>query len=162
MTKKWLDDAEQAAWQSLLKATALLDGALDEQLRRDSGINHATFGILASLSGAPDHTLHMQQLASLSRSSQSRLSHAVARLEEDDLVLRSPCPHNRRGVHATLTPQGLALVKAAAPGHVALVRRMVFDRLTASEVAQLTAITGKVVDALAEAGHEVAEFGTTD
>ena len=162
MTKKWLDAAEQAAWQNLLKATALLDGALDEQLSHDSGINHATFGILASLSGAPDHTLHMQQLASMSRSSQSRLSHAVSRLEADALVVRTPCPHNRRGVHATLTPKGLALVKAAAPGHVALVRGMIFDRLTPAEVTQLTAITAKVVEALAEAGHEAPDFGTTE
>lgn len=153
---RWLDDDEQQAWTSLLAATTLLDVALDRQLQHDSGLSHAAYGILAQLSEAQDRTLHMHQLALATNSSQSRLSHAAARLEGLGLISRSPCPQSRRAVHATLTEAGLALVERAAPGHVALVRRLVFDRLDRDQVGQLAAIAGAVVDALAEDGLEIA------
>ena len=47
---------------------------------------------------------------------------------------------DRRAVLATLTEAGLAKLAAAAPSHVAQVRRLVFDRLTPTQVASLTAV----------------------
>jgi DNA-binding MarR family transcriptional regulator len=154
MTKrKWLSDREQVAWSQLMATVSLLDTALDQQLQEDSDISHATFVILTVLSQAPDRQLHMSDLAALSSSSQSRLSHAVARLEEAGWVTRSRCPVNKRQVHAQLTEAGFAVVKAAAPGHVQQVRRLVFDRLSPAQVDQLAEITRVLLGGLAEAGH---------
>ena len=153
---RWLNDDEQQAWVSLLAATTLLDVALDRQLQRDSGLSHAAYGILAQLSEAPGRTLHMHELATATNSSQSRLSHAAVRLEALGLIGRSRCPVSRRAVHATLTDAGYELVVEAAPGHVALVRRLVFDRLDAEQVRQLHAIARTMLDALAEDGLEIA------
>jgi DNA-binding MarR family transcriptional regulator len=150
--RKWLSDREQAAWSQLMAAYSLLDTALDQQLQQDSEISHATFVILTVLSQAPDRQLHMSDLAALCSSSQSRLSHAVARLEEAGWVARSRCPINKRQVHAQLTEAGFAVVKAAAPGHVRQVRRLVFNRLSPAQVEQLAEITGVLLDGLAEAG----------
>ena len=57
-------------------------GATDAQLIRDSGLPHGYYEILVHLSEAPGRALRMTQLAKASTYSKSRLSHAVARLEE--------------------------------------------------------------------------------
>lgn len=155
--QRWLNDDEQRAWQAMISSTTLLDVALDRQLQRDSGLAHAAYAILAGLSEAPGRTLHMHQLAVATNSSQSRLSHAAARLEEQGLIVRSRCPESRRAVHATLTDSGYETVVDAAPGHVALVRRLVFDRLSPTQVAQLEAIGGAVLQALEAEGFSVPE-----
>jgi DNA-binding MarR family transcriptional regulator len=157
--KKWLDADEQRVWIGLIATFTLLDAALDRQLQRDSELSHAQYGMLSMLSEAPDHTMHMSQLAVLTSSSQSRLSHAISRLEEEGWVVRNRCPSNKRAVHATLTDKGYALVRAAAPGHVAEVRRLFFDHLSREQVDQLGAITAKTLQALADDGYEPPTLG---
>lgn len=158
MQPDWLDATEQQAWIGLLSSTALLDSALDQQLRRDAGITHVTYAILAVLGDAPERTLHMQKLSVLISSSPSRLSHAISRLEQHGYVQRSPCPHDRKAVHATLTDAGVEVVRSAAPGHVATVRQLVFDRLTPAQVRQLTKITGLILEAIAQSGRPVPDL----
>ena len=149
---RWLDADEQRAWLGLIATMTLLDGALDRQLQRDSGMSHAQYGIVSRLSEAEGHAMHMSELAAWTSSSQSRLSHAVGRLEELQWVARSRCPQNKRAVHATLTDAGQAAVVAAAPGHVAEVRRLLFDHLDADQVGQLNSVSRTVLQALAVEG----------
>ena len=66
----------------------------------------------------------MSQLAEASTSSKSRLSHAVARLEERGWVQRLDCETDRRGQVARLTEAGFAALEAAAPSHVEQVRQV--------------------------------------
>ena len=145
---RWLDGAERHAWLTLLAATARLDGALDHQLQRDAGIPLAYYQILAMLSEAPRRTLRMTDLAEITQSSQSRISHAVKRLEARSWVLRRPCSDDRRSTLAVLTEAGHAALVAAAPGHVGAVRTHLFDALSAEQVGQLREILGTVLDRL--------------
>lgn len=134
---RWLDEDELDAWLSYVATTTLLEAALDRQLQRDSGMPHAYYQILAMLSEVPGRALRMSELAAITQSSQSRLSHAVSRLEANGWVRRTPCPGDRRSTLAHLTEAGYAALAAAAPGHVATVRRYLFDRLTPEQVCQL-------------------------
>jgi DNA-binding MarR family transcriptional regulator len=143
---RWLSAEEQRAWRAFLQAAARVDDALDRQLQRDSGMPHAYYQVLAMLSEAPQRTLRMSELAQLTTSSASRLSHAVARLEEKGWVRREKHPTDRRGALAVLTDAGWDAVVAAAPGHVAAVRAAVFDRLDPAQVAQLRAISERLAD----------------
>ena len=142
---KWLSSAEQRAWRNYIEATTLVFDALDRQLQQDSGMPHAYYEILVRLSEAPDHTLRMSELADASRSSRSRLSHAVSRLEERGWVERQECETDRRGQLAHLTPAGEQALVDAAPGHVEAVRRHVTDRLTPAQVRQLGDIGQAIV-----------------
>jgi DNA-binding MarR family transcriptional regulator len=90
----------------------------------------------------------MSQLAEAAASSKSRISHAVARLEERGWIRRRDCPTDRRGQLAQLTDEGYAVLVAAAPGHVEQVRRTLFDQLTPEQVRQLHAITGSILAAV--------------
>ena len=123
----------------------LLFDALDRQLQRDAGIPHTYYEILVRLSEAPDRRLRMSVLADAARSSRSRLSHAVARLEERGWVRRFECATDKRGQVAELTDAGFAALAAAAPGHVAAVRANMIDLLSPEQVSQLEQIAGAMV-----------------
>jgi DNA-binding MarR family transcriptional regulator len=147
-TPRWLTPRERRAWLSYLLMTQLLDNALDRQLQRDADIPHGYYLLLAMLSEAPGRAMRMTELAEITNSSQSRVSHAVARLEEAGWVRREKCPTDRRGSIAALTDAGYATVVAAAPGHVEAVRANLFDALTSDQVEQLLAIAESALDRL--------------
>jgi DNA-binding MarR family transcriptional regulator len=150
---RWLDAEEQNAWRAYLTATRGLGDTLDRELQRDSGIPHAYYEILVRLSEAPDRALRMSSLAESSNSSRSRLSHAVARLEEAGWVERQDCPTDRRGQVAALTDKGFAALAAAAPGHVRGVREHLFDRLSREQVQQLREICEAIAEPLGRRYH---------
>jgi DNA-binding MarR family transcriptional regulator len=150
MENRWLTDPEQRAWRALLGMNRVLFDALDRQLQAEAGLPHAYYTILAMLSEAPGRTLRMSELAAITNSSQSRVSHAVARLEESGWVTRQPCASDRRGQLAVLTDAGYERIVAAAPGHVAAVRANLFDALTPEQVGQLHAICSAVVARVGE------------
>ena len=138
---RWLSAAEQRTWRSWLAADRLLLDRLDRQLQDDAGMSHADYEILVHLSEADGDRMRMSELAERALFSRSRLSHAVSRLERLDWVAREDCPTDRRGMYAVLTPTGRAALEGAAPGHVAAVRRFVFDALDPDDVAQLERLT---------------------
>ena len=141
---RWLDEDEQRAWRALLSMVATLQTGLDAQLQADAAMPHAYYELLVRLSEAPERSLRMSALAEASRSSRSRLSHAVGQLEQRGWVRRETCASDRRGQVAVLTDAGFAALKQAAPGHVAAVRELLLDRLTAAQVHQLRTIAAAV------------------
>jgi DNA-binding MarR family transcriptional regulator len=141
---RWLSPAEQQAWRAFIGACRRLFAEVDGHLQHVAGIPHAYYEILVRLSEAPGRELRMTQLADVSISSKSRLSHAVARLEERGWIERTACPTDRRGQVARLTDTGFAALDEAAAGHVEQVRQLVFDRLTPAQVEQLRAISAAI------------------
>lgn len=156
---RWLDADEQCTWRKSLTAWQWLFAAVDGQLQRDAGIPLAYYEILVRLSESPDHCLRMTQLAEASSSSKSRLSHAVARLEERGWVRRRDCPTDRRGQIAELTEAGLSALRTAAPGHVEQVRRVLFDALSPEQVRQLAEINDAILGAVSQTCAGQAEPG---
>ena len=150
----WLDEQEMRTWRSLLRLMQTVELALDRQLERDSRMSHASYAILAILSGAPEHTLRMGDLATALGWSQSRLSHAVARLERADWVRRLPCPTDKRSNLARLTEAGRRTLADAAPGHVTTARRLVFDGLTGAQLRTLTELCDTIADRATEVAGE--------
>jgi DNA-binding MarR family transcriptional regulator len=145
MGTNWLTADEQRAWRAYLESTKVLFDALDRQLQHDAGIPHAYFEILVRLSEAEDRALRMSELADVTLSSRSRLSHAISRLEERGWVAREDCPTDRRGQVARLTDAGFAVLEAAAPGHVAAVRDYVVDVLTPEQLVALSRIGETII-----------------
>jgi len=141
---RWLDDHEQRTWRAFLAANRLLMDSLDRQLQHEAGIPHTYYEILVRLSEVPERALRMSQLAASSMSSRSRLSHAVARMEETGWVRRRECATDRRGAVCELTDAGMEAIKAAAPGHVEAVRTHLFDQLTPEQVVALREISQAV------------------
>jgi len=144
---RWLNEDEQRAWRAYLYGYRALFDALDRELQSDAGIPHTYYEILVPLSEAPDRRMRMSELADVTWSSRSRLSHAVARLEERGWIKREDVAHDRRGQMAVLTDAGWEAVVAAAPGHVSAVRRYLIDRVTPELLSSMEAVGKIALDA---------------
>ncbi|WP_329062722.1 MarR family winged helix-turn-helix transcriptional regulator [Amycolatopsis sp. NBC_01480] len=161
---RWLSGAEQQVWRDFSMATTMLQAHLEGQLQHESGMPHTYYEVLVSLSEAEGRRLRMSELAAVRRSSRSRLSHAVARLEAKGWVQRESCPTDKRGAWAVLTDAGFAALEEAAPGHVEAVRESLFDALSPAQVAALGEISAAILDRLrprcaaAEAAEAAAGF----
>lgn len=136
-TTRWLSGEEEAAWRAIAKVVVTLPWAIECQLQRDAGLSFLEYYVLARLSEDPKHTLRMSELAKLTDSSLSRLSHLVKRLELRDLVRREPDPADGRFTNAIMTKGGYKLLVASAPSHVARVRSLVIDGLSPEDLRQL-------------------------
>lgn len=158
MGTAWLDDDERAAWLRLVAVVELLPGVLDSQLRTDSAVTHFEYYVLAVLSEAPERTLRMTTLAQRTNATLPRLSHVVRRLQERGLVERTPCPEDGRATNARLTAEGWDAVVAAAPGHVATVRRHVVDPLSREQLVQLRLIGDALLSRLDPDGRMTALY----
>jgi DNA-binding MarR family transcriptional regulator len=150
---RWLDEEEQRTWRAYIWTNHLLWEALERQLQRDSGIPHAYYIMLVCLSESPDRTMTMTQLASVTQFSASRLSHAMARLEEKGWVRRIKHDEDRRTTMARLTAEGFAALEKAAPGHVDEVRRRVFDPLSGDQIRQFHDILATILSGLEAAAE---------
>ncbi len=127
----------------------LLDLQITRDLGRDSGLSETDYDVLSTLSEKPEGRWRAGDLAAQLLWSTSRLAHHVGRMEQRGLVVREPCPGDARGALISLTEQGWATLRAAAPAHVASVRRHLIDLLSDDEVAALDTIAGKVITHLA-------------
>jgi DNA-binding MarR family transcriptional regulator len=134
---RWLTADEEAAWRTFARLLTTLPWALECQLQRDAGLSFIEYHALAMLSETPDHTRRMSDLALVTNASLSRLSHLIKRLEDRGFVRREPDPSDGRYTNAILTKSGYDHLVAAAPAHVAAVRRYVIDPLTKDQVQQL-------------------------
>ncbi|MCS5719818.1 MarR family transcriptional regulator [Herbiconiux sp. CPCC 205763] len=140
-------------WATLATVLEWLPAALDAQLLRDADITHFEYGILFALADALDRTLRMSVLAAYANSSLSRLSRAVARLEQRGWVHRRPDPSDGRYTLATLTEEGREKCTQVTPGHVETVRRLVLDPLTPTQKKQLREISRRILRSIREDGE---------
>lgn len=147
---RWLNASEQFAWRSFIDGVRSLTDVLDRQLQADSNLPHSYFEILIPLSEVPGRQMRMSELAESTRSSRSRLSHAIARLEERGWVERLDCPTDKRGQLARLTDVGFRVVEEAAPGHVEAVRTYLIDLLSPDQLEALGQIGRTMLKATAD------------
>ena len=141
----WLNDAEKRAWLAFWAASRLVDDEIDRDLRVRSGLSHGDYQILAILSGMPGRQLRMAVLADLVYVSRSRLTYQVTQLVKGGILRREDCSSDKRGAIAVLTDHGMDVLREAAPGHVACVRRAFFDALAPVQIAVVGDALGAVV-----------------
>lgn len=146
---RWLSDEEDRVWRGYRRMRTLLDLQIARDLARDSALSESDYDVLSTLTEIPGRTWRANALAAQLLWSTSRLAHHVGRMEGRGLVSRSDCVDDGRGATVSLTDAGWTALEAAAPPHVASVRRNLFDLLTPTEVRALARISAKVIDHLA-------------
>lgn len=124
---------------------ARLPTALEVQLQHDAQLSYVEYYVLAGLSEQPDHSMRLSELAVLTNAELSRISHLVTRLEKRGYLRRVPHPGDRRCTNAVLTDEGYQHLRAAAPGHVATVRSLVFDALDDTELVTLKKCADQII-----------------
>ena len=145
---RWLSPSEQQYWRSWIAANLLLGDRLGRDLHRDCGLTLADYEIMVRLSESSQRRMRMSELAEVTLSSRSRLSHQIDRMHKAGYVDRQECEDDRRGFYAFLTDAGYAALVEAAPKHVDSVRRRIVDVLSPEEFAEFGRLNQKLLDAL--------------
>ena len=115
--------APVAEWRELLDRHAKVSCALEKALQDEHRIGLSEFEILDRLVDANSGKYRMADLAQDIYLSQSALSRAVARLEQDGLVKRDMCTDDRRAIYVCLTGDGALRHRDALPTHRAVLTR---------------------------------------
>jgi len=159
MTGLWLTADEQRMWRTYLRLNSLLLARLNRQLQQDSGLTLPEYEVLVQLSEAPQQRRRPFQICEALNWEQSRLSHQLTRMQHRGLVAREECEADGRGAFVVLTAAGADAIRSAAPGHVAAVRRLVFDRLGDDQRAAFEQACSTIIEVLAELGVRAADGG---
>jgi DNA-binding MarR family transcriptional regulator len=142
---RWLDEREQAAWRGFLAMQTQVGGRLRRLLQQQSGLSDADYDVLVHLSEADRGQLRIFALGQALLWEKSRLSHQLRRMAERGLVVREECDTDGRGAFVRLTPAGRRVIRAAAPRHVAEVRRTFVDVLSPAQLDALAAMAAVVL-----------------
>jgi DNA-binding MarR family transcriptional regulator len=145
-----LDRDEGVLWRSLVEMMLRLPRVLDEQFDREAKVSMAEYAALVALSEAPDRELRMGELAEATALSRSRITRVVDDLVRRSLVTRRKCAQDARSAIAAVTSEGMSVLAAAYPGHLARVRALVLDHITKSEMRTMTQALARVLEALRE------------
>ena len=141
-------ERERAAldlWAELTSATGAIRTRLADLLDAELGILPEEAELLVLLGEAPEQRLRMADVSTSLRLSKSGVTRLVDRLAERGLVVRAPCPKDRRVVYAGLTDEGRRTAAAAAPALAAGVAQQLAGRLSAADLDALTAALGDLL-----------------
>ncbi|MCW2831364.1 MAG: MarR family transcriptional regulator [Aeromicrobium sp.] len=145
----WLSTEQQHVWRSFLGGSTVLMDRLDRDLRSAHELSMPEYEILVRLSEAPGRAIRMAELAAAVAHSRSRITHTIARLEREGIVVRGQCSEDGRGVSAVLTDHGFSVLEQAAHTHVRGVHAYLIEH---ADPADLAAV-GRVMDTVLEHLH---------
>jgi len=149
----WLRGDEERAWLAYMRVQLRLNYEMNRQLQIDSELSLADYEVLNALSAAPSECMQVTALAAQIGWERSRLSHHARRMERRGLVRCDLAASDRRATEITLSAAGRHAIVKAAPGHVALVRKLFFEGLPKDQV-------GPLSDALEAVYEHILSHGT--
>ena len=145
-TQPPLDATQLGAYFALIEASSLLKHSVEQQLRDAGDLSYVQFQLLATLGDSPTGSHRMTDLADGVVYSRSALTYQAGLLEKAGLVTRSPSPDDERGTTVTITDAGRARLAKVFPGHVEIVKNMLFATLSRDDVEALAALLAPVRD----------------
>ncbi|AGB25093.1 transcriptional regulator [Mycobacterium sp. JS623] len=140
-----LKPAQMRTYFALTEAASLLQYAVQEQLQAEGGLSYVQFEVLAKLVDA-DRPLTMTELADGVVYSRSGLTHQAGILEKAGLIVREVSTHDKRSTVVAITKAGRARVAKVLPGHIEVVRDLLYGSLTEQDVDTLGDIMSRVRD----------------
>jgi DNA-binding MarR family transcriptional regulator len=150
--KRWLTPVQQRTWLNYMGVYHRLEYEMNRQLQAECGLSLADYTVMNALSNTPGRRLQLSTLATTIGWELSRLSHHLQRMAKRGLVDRVQSDVDRRATDAVLTGEGWKTVRAAAPKHVAWVRRLFFSDLSDDRAGQLADLLAGVYESLLREG----------
>ncbi len=142
----WRDEPGIAAWSAFLRAHAAAVRRIDLEVRRRGGLPLAWYDVLLELNAAPERRLRMQDLGNAVVLSRTRVSRIVDELVDAKLVSREPNPDDRRSAYATITGEGRARLRKAAPVYLDAIRTHFVAALDPRHVSAVHAAMSAVLE----------------
>jgi DNA-binding MarR family transcriptional regulator len=133
-----------AVWSRLLRTHAALSRDLNAQLVADHGLTINDYEALLHLSHAENRALRRVDLAERLMLTPSGVTRLLDGLERDGWVTKGQCESDARVTYAVLTDAGHERLEAAARSHLAQVRSVFEERLSAQELATLAGLLGRL------------------
>ncbi len=143
-------DTEVMGVVARVLAVAELIGRRLDSAAAEQGLDRGQGDVLLTLRRAgPPHRLSPSQLAGSLLVTSGTMTNRLDRLERRGLIERLPNPADRRGMDVRLTEEGLRLVDALVPAHLANEEAMLAP-LSSRDREQLVRITRKLLAHLTE------------
>jgi DNA-binding MarR family transcriptional regulator len=142
---KPLKPAQMRTYFPFTEAASLLQYAVQQQLRAEGELSYVQFEILAKLVDA-QRPLTMTELADGVVYSRSGLTHQAGLLEKAGLITREASPDDQRATIVDITEAGRARVAKVLPGHIEVVRDLLYGSLSDRDVRTLGDIMSRVRD----------------
>jgi DNA-binding MarR family transcriptional regulator len=133
-------------WRSFLRAHAQAIRELERELLAVAGMPLGWYDVLLQLAEAPERRLRMAELADRVLLSRSGLTRLIDRLQAEGLVRREPSPEDARGTFTVLTTDGMARLRAAAPVHLAGIRKHWLAHFSDEELRELATLLQRAAD----------------
>lgn len=131
-----------------MRIVKALPRSLDSDLVRGAGLTASEYTTIMHLSEAPNRELRMNDLASATGLSASRMTRLVDDLQTRSLVTKTASSTDARGNVAKLTPRGMAKLRTAWPVHLESVRTRFFDHMDESSAKVVARALSDVADQL--------------
>jgi DNA-binding MarR family transcriptional regulator len=131
-------------WTGLLRAHAAATHLVSGRLQAEHGLSINDYETLSALSHAPRRRLRGVDLARRLLLTPSGVTRLLDRLEGAGLVERKVSDADQRVAYAQLTANGAAKLEAAGGNHIATIRTLLETHLSATEIAQLGNLLGKL------------------
>lgn len=141
-----LDDSQIDAYLAIMEVAGQLQFRLEHHLRSESDLSFVQFEILGKLMRAPKNRLRMTDLADGIVLSRSGLTYQVGKLESSGRVTRSASQRDDRSTVVDLTTAGEQLFLRLLPGHVEIVRTLLFDAIPERDIEALGQAMGQIRD----------------
>lgn len=135
------DVGDLELWTAWKHAAEEVRQRVASDISRETGLSDADFGIVTRLADSPGHALRQNELGVSLGWQRSRLSRQLTRMQERDLVGRTPVDG---GVLVTLTEAGARAAKQARPVHARAIHDRLAARLTPAERADLVRLLAKL------------------
>lgn len=142
---KALNPVQLRTYFALMEAVSLLQYEVRQQLQADGNLSYVQFEILAKLADA-QRPLTMTELADGVVYSRSGLTHQAGLLEKEGLITRAASRDDQRATVVSITKKGRARVAKVLPGHIEVVRDLLFDSLSDRDVRTLGDVMGRARD----------------
>ncbi len=145
MTPKALNPAQLRTYFALMEVVSLLQYEVRQQLQADGNLSYVQFEILAKLADA-QRGLTMTDLADGVVYSRLGLTHQAGLLEKEGPIPRAASPDDQRATVVSITAEGRARVAEVLPGHIEVVRELLFDSLSDRDVRALGEVMSRARD----------------
>ena len=134
-------------WRSFLETHSTVVKYLERRMQEQHGLPLAWWDVLQQLSGGPEGRLRMGELAESVLLTRSGITRLLDRMIEAGLVVREPCPGDRRGYYAVITRLGLDTIEKVGPDHSKDAWEVFLGHISEDEAVLLEKVFGRVLAA---------------
>lgn len=139
-------DGHILAWARLMKASQLVLGAVEAELKAAGFPPLAWYDVLLELRRAERGRLRPVEIEGRLLIAQHNVSRLIDRLEKASYVVREPCEDDGRGQVVSITDEGRALLNTMWPSYRQAIQTHVADKLTETDARDLADLLSRLID----------------